>query len=246
MAGGAQSVEHRPASGRLVERLQHRGLDRHGAGDARHRHRWLGAQSRHLLRCHRHEADLRRDQPRRRLSPRLLARPCRPDHADGRGQRHPLSGHRRPRSRRSGQRAPRACRLRRRHQARHQGPQDRRHRPFLRRGSRARPAIRHCHQWRDRGAEKARRRGEAGTPLAARAVDGLRPRHPLRGGLRDPRARPAGAAAGLCRDHPPPHARRRLHRGVRIRQGAAAAHGAVRRVSRHAARGRRPHHAVEF
>ena len=45
--------------------------------------------------------------------------------------------------------------------------------------------------------------------------------------LCDPRARPAGAAAGLCGDHATQAAARRVHRRRRLRQGAAAAHRAV-------------------
>ena len=60
LAAGAQSVEPRPASRRLVERLGRRTCCGTGAGGARHRHRRLGAQSGDLLRHRRAEADLRR------------------------------------------------------------------------------------------------------------------------------------------------------------------------------------------
>ena len=99
LAAGAQPVEPRPASRRLVERLGRGARGRHGAGRARHRHRRLGAQSRDLLRHRRHEADLRRGEPGRRVSADLFARPRRADDAHGRGQRDPLPCHRRPRSR---------------------------------------------------------------------------------------------------------------------------------------------------
>ena len=46
LAAGAQSVEPRPASRRLVERLGRRARGRTRAGGARHRHRRFGAQSR--------------------------------------------------------------------------------------------------------------------------------------------------------------------------------------------------------
>ncbi len=92
----------------------------------------------------------------------------------------------------------------------------------------------------------ARRAGQAGAAVAAGALDGLRPHHPLRRGLCDPRARPAGTPAGLCGDHSPAHARRRIHRGLRVRQGAAVAHRPVRGVPRGAARRRRADHAVEL
>ncbi len=101
VAAGAQSVEPRPASRRLVERLGRRARGRHGAGRARHRHRRLGAQSGDLLRHRRHEADLRRGVAVGRFPAHLLARPCRADDAHRRGQRHPVSRHRRPRSGRS-------------------------------------------------------------------------------------------------------------------------------------------------
>ena len=64
LAAGAQPVESRPASRRLVERLGRGAGGRHGAGRARHRHRRLGAQSGDLLRHRRPEADLRRGEPR--------------------------------------------------------------------------------------------------------------------------------------------------------------------------------------
>ena len=60
----ARNPWNRDTSRRLVERLGRRARRRPGAGRARHRHRRLGAQSRDLLRHHRHQADLRRGQPR--------------------------------------------------------------------------------------------------------------------------------------------------------------------------------------
>ena len=103
LAAGAQSLEPRPASRRLVERLG-RGAGRWpGAGGARHRHRRLGAQPGHLLRHRRPEADLRRGQPLRRVPADPFARPRRADDAHRRGQRHPVPRHRRPRPGRSDQ-----------------------------------------------------------------------------------------------------------------------------------------------
>ena len=48
-----------------------------------------------LLRCGRHQADIRARQPCRRLAARLFARPCRADGLDGRGLRDPVAGDRR-------------------------------------------------------------------------------------------------------------------------------------------------------
>ena len=93
VAAGAQSLEPRPASGRLVERLGRRACGGTGAGGARHRHRRLGAQSGDLLRHRRHEADLRRGQPVRRVPADLFARPRRADDAHRRGQRDPAARH---------------------------------------------------------------------------------------------------------------------------------------------------------
>ena len=92
-------VEPRPASGRLVERLGRGARRRPGAGGARHRHRRLGAQSGDLLRHRRPQADLRRDQPQRRVPADLFARPRRADDAQRRGQRDPAACPRRLRRR---------------------------------------------------------------------------------------------------------------------------------------------------
>src|SRR5262249_8342440 len=135
----------------------------------------------------------------------------------------------------------------RRPQAGREGTQDRRHRPFLRGGHGGRSADRRRHRGRDRRAAPARRRRAADPVVAAaRALDGLRPHHPSIRGLRNPREGPAAAAGGLRRDHPPPHARGRLHRGIRIRQGAAIAHPAVRGIPHGAERGRRADHDLEL
>ena len=93
--------------------------------------------------------------------------------------------------------------------------------------------------------QQARRRGAHHPGLAAAAVDRLQPHHPRLGGLRDPRARPAGAAGGLRAADPQPHHARRVRLGGEIHQGAAAARRAVQGDGGGDARPRRGDHAVE-
>ena len=104
VAAGAQSVEPRPSSRRLVVGL---GLGRVGRpvpDGAGQRHRRQRAQSGELLRHRRPEADLRPGVAARRLPALLHPRPYRADDAHGRRQRADAGGDRRPRSARSRQR----------------------------------------------------------------------------------------------------------------------------------------------
>ena len=99
VAAGAQSLEHRPSSRRLVVGL---GLGRGGGSvpdGAGHRHRRQRAQSRELLRHRRAEADLRPGVAPRRLSAVLHPGPYRPDDAHRRRQCADAAGDRRPRRR---------------------------------------------------------------------------------------------------------------------------------------------------
>ena len=104
VAAGAQSVEPRPSSRRLVVGLGLRRRGRPVPDGARHRHRRQRAQSGELLRHRRPEADLRSGVAPRRLPAVLHARPYRADDAHGRGQCADAGGDRRPRSARSRQR----------------------------------------------------------------------------------------------------------------------------------------------
>ena len=147
VAAGAQSVEHRPSSRRLLVGL---GLGRGGRpvpDGAGHRHRRQRAQSGELLRHRRPEADLRAGLAPRRLPALLHARPCRADDAHRRRQCADAGSHRRPRSARSRQRR-------------------RRRRATMRAGARARRA-RPAHRLRaslprDRHAGRSRGHGGAG------------------------------------------------------------------------------------
>src|ERR1700730_14251950 len=224
---GAQSLEPRAYSGRLILRLGCGGRRRAGAHGNGIGHRRLDPRPRRLLRHDRLEAHLRPRLPPGRVPAFDHARPLRPVVLDGRGQRDRAAGHRRLRPARSCQR--RSCRAELPGRARSWRGRTAR-RPaaaFLRRGAR-RFARGRLGDRPSRGdTRKARRGGRRDHAAGLRSVQCVWPRHHVRRGLRHSRA-------GL--PDPPPRFRSadvyaddawRIHHRGRSSSGDAAASRAI-------------------
>ena len=238
VAAGAQSVEHRPSSRRLVVGL---GLGRVGRpvpDGAGQRHRRQRAQSGELLRHRRPQADLRSGVAARRLPALLHPRPYRADDAHGRRQCADAGGDRRPRpagSRQRGRAERPLCGRRRALRAR---PARGLHPPFPRnrRAGRARGHGR-ARACRPHPAARGRRGARRPSADLGRVRRG-QSRHPAKRGLGDPRSLAARAARRLRPARPPPPDGGRLLHRRRLRAGAAPPAADDRRGRGGAARAR--------